>query len=129
MIVTWPTDIPQTILTDWGVEYANGLDNPDGMHDGSQNRIRTNPERNISCFMICTLAEWVAFKTFFKTTLNEGLQAFSAGWISTLGFTHHFARIMSPPTAQKNGPELFKVQLLIELTTQADTNGVWVFED
>ena len=128
-IQTWPSSLPDP-LTAADVTQLNGLDNPKGQNDASQNRTRTNPEFELHCFFMCTLTQWRQFSTFYKTTLNEGLIPFSAPWLSTFyELSHHYARFKGAVTITKAGYNAFRIQAAFEITTMASANGVWVFDD
>jgi hypothetical protein len=126
-IISWPSSLPQKVLLDNSLQYLSGLDNPEGRNDNAQNRERTNAEKELVCYINCTLAQWIVFKTFYKTTLNDGGGVFIADWLETFELDHHSVRFLVPPVMMKQGVDIFRVQLHLEVTTLADANGVWVF--
>jgi hypothetical protein len=67
-----------------------------------------------------TWNEWATFKTFFDSTLNLGLNWFSADWIPSLGYSDHKARILGYPKVRATQKYFVDVSATLIIQVNAD---------
>lgn len=113
---SWPSDLPQNVLSDFSSEMSAGLA-VDGETRNPQ-RTRTYPEFEATFTFFMTLAQLTSFRTWWDTTLNQSVP-FTAPWLDACGFDSHFLRFIDAPTWSTKHPGYFTVDLPVEILTNA----------
>jgi len=98
MPVAWDVNIPDPVnslnIEQGDVSARTG----DQFGVKTTRRRMTNAPAQISTEFILTAAEKVLFDTFYLTTTNHGLIAFTADWLSVARSPHHIANINNVET-------------------------------
>ena len=91
---TWPVSLPQEVHRQFEAPVMSGLAAP--KEQINTIRTRTYPERlgKFECMMSQTQLN--TFRTFYKTTLNDGCLSFDADWVEDAGFDFHHVRFAKP---------------------------------
>jgi len=122
----WPLSFKQSPEREYNLTPACGLSS--GEDELSQRRTRTYPEFKATfTFKQCTAAQLQTLKIFYNTTLNQ-TKPFTAPWLASAGFTHHFCVFASAPSAQLSGYGWdISISLILIATVPLDDEGVVVY--
>ncbi len=111
----WPSSLPQAPYYQFSGAQTSGLQDPEVVLYPV--RTRTYPEQaETFTFRRLTIAQFQAFRTWWDTTLNQ-CAPFSAPWLVSNGFSHHFCRFdaETPWEATLNGARMdlsIKVEII-----------------
>lgn len=87
----WPTTLPIPEPT-FDSELEAGLADTEEILNPI--RTRTYPERSSKFHMVVSAAQFFLLRTFYKTTLCDGQELFTADWLIDIGFSFHRLRFI-----------------------------------
>ena len=124
---SWPSTLPQIPYLDFDTEQVSGLAQAD--ESNNPYRTRTYPESEGTFqFKQLTVTQWQTLRTFYDVALNQ-CAPFSAPWLPTCGYDHHFARFTEAPTAAKNEKSwdaTIKIEIISGVPMDGTDIAYWV---
>ena len=111
-MIAWPATLPQKMDRSFNAVIAYGQADP--TEQINPIRTRTNPEYKATMSVLMTQTQLHYFMTFYKTTLNDGCEAFSASWLADAEFNNYFAVFIKTPTIT-NKETLWLVKMELNL--------------
>lgn len=114
MAEAWPEGIPYADL-DWSVErQENVVRFTPERGPGKVRRVATKAYEVLRINLTLTMAQYRTWRTWYETTLNDGIGEFYYPDFLDDGQTMFNARFRSAPSASRNG-DMMKVSAEVEL--------------
>lgn len=110
---SWNASIPSPAHV-YGAEYISGQVSPDDAGLYPQSDVGY-PANRVGLLFHLTTTQYGLWRTFYYTTLNHGIDAFTAAWIATLGYDDHFARFVPPFVAKFVDNRLWEVSISADI--------------
>lgn len=122
-MISWPAQLPQIPARDYDESLASGVIGEEDLLYGE--RTRTYPEYECSFSFRVTMAQWKLLRGFYNSTLAYGQLPFSAPWLTTVGFPHHFCRFLKAPElgGLSKVEDRFEAQISVEVISGVPMSG------
>ncbi len=118
-IPTWPAELPEPIITDFGVEGSLPVvRTPMESGRGRAHRVTNTIMRNVSFSIVLTVAQAAIFWEFFNDEANAGADWFYMSIDTANSVDSHLCRFISHPSMKKIKADLYMVSVQLETDEQ-----------